>query len=324
MTRHTRMCRPARARRCCFAWPIRTTRWCSAPAICRNWRSAGAPMASAIRCRITTSTPPCRRRSSSISSAGARATRASAPRRSPCLQDILATEISPELVPGDGAAAQRTEDFVGPYALQDFNLFYATRYGFAPSKIAFLAFHAWRDAGDGRLAFRHAGRPARRLRSSHDQALAWRVLAPLLRDQPVQTKRHAERSEGEFRRFAVAARRLARAERFLRRRLARRSGRRSLTSADSPASVPRQLRESTRYWRRFTCLRRPTGRSPPFSYLSFIKASPTACPADLSGAASASSEGGASNTPSALVAAPKTLFPSTRTAPEATSRNASG
>ncbi len=65
------------------------------------------------------------------------------------LQDILATEISPELVPGDGAAAQRTEDFVGPYALQDFNLFYATRYGFAPSKIAFLAFHAWRDAGDG-------------------------------------------------------------------------------------------------------------------------------------------------------------------------------
>ena len=65
------------------------------------------------------------------------------------LQDILATEISPELVPGDGAAAQRTEDFVGPYALQDFNLFYATRYGFAPSKIAFLAFHAWRDAGEG-------------------------------------------------------------------------------------------------------------------------------------------------------------------------------
>jgi NAD+ synthase (glutamine-hydrolysing) len=65
------------------------------------------------------------------------------------LQDVLATEISPELVPGDGAAAQRTEDFVGPYALQDFNLFYATRYGFAPSKIAFLAFHAWRDAGEG-------------------------------------------------------------------------------------------------------------------------------------------------------------------------------
>ena len=50
---------------------------------------------------------------------------------------------------GRRRAAQRTEDFVGPYALQDFNLFYATRYGFAPSKIAFLAFRAWRDAGDG-------------------------------------------------------------------------------------------------------------------------------------------------------------------------------
>jgi len=66
------------------------------------------------------------------------------------LQDILATEISPELVPAGAGAPQRTEDFVGPYALQDFNLFYATRYGFAPAKIAFLAYHAWRDAGAGR------------------------------------------------------------------------------------------------------------------------------------------------------------------------------
>jgi NAD+ synthase (glutamine-hydrolysing) len=65
------------------------------------------------------------------------------------LRDILATEISPELVPGDGAASQRTEDFVGPYALQDFNLYYTTRYGFAPSKIAFLALRAWRDVNEG-------------------------------------------------------------------------------------------------------------------------------------------------------------------------------
>ncbi|QGM45408.1 NAD(+) synthase [Methylocystis heyeri] len=63
------------------------------------------------------------------------------------LQDILATEISPELVPG--AEVQRTEEFVGPYALQDFNLFYTTRYGYAPSKIAFLAMHAWSDADAG-------------------------------------------------------------------------------------------------------------------------------------------------------------------------------
>lgn len=64
------------------------------------------------------------------------------------LRDILDTEISPELVPG--ASVQRTEDVVGPYALQDFNLFYTTRYGFAPSKTAFLAFHAWSDATAGR------------------------------------------------------------------------------------------------------------------------------------------------------------------------------
>jgi NAD+ synthase (glutamine-hydrolysing) len=66
------------------------------------------------------------------------------------LHDILATEISPELVPaaGDGAI-QSTEGIVGPYALQDFNLFYVTRYGFAPSKIAYLAWHAWHDREQG-------------------------------------------------------------------------------------------------------------------------------------------------------------------------------
>ncbi|CAN5394391.1 NAD(+) synthase [soil metagenome] len=63
------------------------------------------------------------------------------------LEDILATEISPELVPGK--EVQATESFVGPYALQDFNLYYMTRYGMAPSKIAFLAWSAWHDATAG-------------------------------------------------------------------------------------------------------------------------------------------------------------------------------
>jgi NAD+ synthase (glutamine-hydrolysing) len=60
---------------------------------------------------------------------------------------ILDTEISPELVPGD--ELQSTESKVGPYALQDFALFYLLRYGMRPSKIAFLAWHAWRDAEEG-------------------------------------------------------------------------------------------------------------------------------------------------------------------------------
>jgi len=63
------------------------------------------------------------------------------------LRDILATEISPELVPGgqDQQPAQSTEAVIGPYELQDFHLFHILRYGFRPSKVAFLAHHAWHD-----------------------------------------------------------------------------------------------------------------------------------------------------------------------------------
>jgi NAD+ synthase (glutamine-hydrolysing) len=44
---------------------------------------------------------------------------------------------------------QSSEAKVGPYPLQDFSLFHALRYGFGPAKIAFLAWHAWRDADAG-------------------------------------------------------------------------------------------------------------------------------------------------------------------------------
>ncbi len=67
------------------------------------------------------------------------------------LHDILATEISPELVPaGADGVIQSTESIVGPYALQDFNLFYATRFGFRPSKIAYLSWNAWSNPERGR------------------------------------------------------------------------------------------------------------------------------------------------------------------------------
>jgi NAD+ synthase (glutamine-hydrolysing) len=69
------------------------------------------------------------------------------------LQAILDTEISPELVPpssGDSTRpAQKTAETVGPYELQDFNLYFITRYGFRPSKVAFLAAHAWSDKNRG-------------------------------------------------------------------------------------------------------------------------------------------------------------------------------
>ncbi len=66
------------------------------------------------------------------------------------LSAILATEISPELVPaGAEGMAQRTEAVIGPYELQDFNLFYVLRHGFRPAKIAFLALAAWGDVMKG-------------------------------------------------------------------------------------------------------------------------------------------------------------------------------
>lgn len=66
------------------------------------------------------------------------------------LRSILDTEISPELIPtDDGVALQSSQEIIGPYELQDFNLFYVTRYGFRPSKIAFLAYNAWHDAESG-------------------------------------------------------------------------------------------------------------------------------------------------------------------------------
>jgi NAD+ synthase (glutamine-hydrolysing) len=66
------------------------------------------------------------------------------------LEDVLGTEISPELVPpGADGAMQSTESMVGPYELNDFFLHHITRFGQRPSKVAFLAWHAWRDASAG-------------------------------------------------------------------------------------------------------------------------------------------------------------------------------
>jgi len=57
------------------------------------------------------------------------------------LRRVLETEISPELIPGK----QKTESSVGPYELQDFNLYYTLRFGYAPTKVAYLCHNAWQD-----------------------------------------------------------------------------------------------------------------------------------------------------------------------------------
>lgn len=72
------------------------------------------------------------------------------PEVSQTLLSVLDTEISPELVPStDADRPQSTQDKIGPYALQDFTLFHVLRRGDRPSKIAFLAEHAWSDATKG-------------------------------------------------------------------------------------------------------------------------------------------------------------------------------
>jgi NAD+ synthase (glutamine-hydrolysing) len=68
------------------------------------------------------------------------------------LLEILATKFSPELVPGetiDEQPSQPTEEIIGPFELQDFHLYYILRFGYAPPKVAFLAYCAWRDAALG-------------------------------------------------------------------------------------------------------------------------------------------------------------------------------
>jgi NAD+ synthase (glutamine-hydrolysing) len=66
------------------------------------------------------------------------------------LERVLAMPASPELVPQAAEGGrQSAEAAVGPYELQDFNLYYTSRYGFRPSKVAFLAHHAWGSRARG-------------------------------------------------------------------------------------------------------------------------------------------------------------------------------
>lgn len=65
------------------------------------------------------------------------------------LDDILATPVSPELLPAvEGQISQKTEDLVGPYELHDFYLYYILRWAFPPKKIFRLAKYAFAGAYD--------------------------------------------------------------------------------------------------------------------------------------------------------------------------------
>jgi NH3-dependent NAD+ synthetase len=161
------------------------------------------------------------------------------------LQSILSTEISPELVPGDdrdSEPAQHTEAKIGPYELQDFNLYYITRYGFRPSKVAFLSHHAWSDRTRGRLARRSGAGSTACVRSGDDPALVGAVSLSLLPDQPVQAFGHPQWPQGRLGWIIVAARRLACTQRCRRDGLARR-----IASGAAPGCSAARMTQAARH-----------------------------------------------------------------------------
>jgi NAD+ synthase (glutamine-hydrolysing) len=96
------------------------------------------------------------------------------------LQEIVETEISPELVPGEERAAQPaqiSENVIGPFELQDFFLYYISRFGHRPSRAVFLAEHAWGDREAG--VWPEDVPPDKR--SEYDRAAIKRWLAVFLR-----------------------------------------------------------------------------------------------------------------------------------------------
>lgn len=91
------------------------------------------------------------------------------------LEAIVETEISPELVPdaagNNDQPSQSTEATIGPYELQDFNLYYISRFGFRPSKVAFMSCHAWGDKNEG--AWPHLLPEARRHEYTLSEIKRW-------------------------------------------------------------------------------------------------------------------------------------------------------
>jgi NAD+ synthase (glutamine-hydrolysing) len=162
------------------------------------------------------------------------------------LQSILETTISPELVPGGGtkdrSPSQGTETAIGPFELQDFNLYYTSRFGLRPSKVAFLAHRAWGDRASGRWP--EDLRDDQRREYSLSEIKHW--LDVFIRrfyavSEPVQALMLAERSKGRFWRIAFPAQRLACAHGCRSRRMAPRATRTRARLMTESATTRRAL-----------------------------------------------------------------------------------
>ena len=203
------------------------------------------------------------------------------------LEAILATKISPELIPADDKGEmQSTEGTIGPYELHDFFLFHILRSGQPPSKVAFLAWQAWRDAEQGQWPLGYPEAPEARLRPADHPQVAGGLPLPLLPDQPVQAHRHPQLAQGLGGRSAQPTGRLARAERRRRRALARRAegGVRGLTRRGrgikgSAVSPPGRARVRRSAGRRGCPRHRKTAPSGTPSSPSVNRATSGSCPA---------------------------------------------
>ena len=143
------------------------------------------------------------------------------------LRSILTTEISPELVPssskGASQPAQHSEQIVGPFELADFFLYYLLRYGYRPSRIAFLAHHAWGDESRGRWPDLIS--PDDLIATTWPQSVhGWRCSSAGSSRPASSSDRRSPTARRSVREARCPTRRLASAQRRLRSRVARRTG----------------------------------------------------------------------------------------------------
>ena len=114
--------------------------------------------------------------------------------------------------PLKASRVQSSEAIVGPYELQDFNLYYTLRFGYPPPRVAFLAYCAWHDRDARRLA-RHPAEAPRSTTSARSRRHLGTFLYRFFQLSQFKRSAHSQRAEGRLGRLAVAARRLPRPQR---------------------------------------------------------------------------------------------------------------
>ena len=93
--------------------------------------------------------------------------------------------------------------FIGPYELQDFNNFYITRFGYLPTKVAFLAYCTWRDKTKGLWPDISADKE-KFLYFKRNKKMALRLFISIFQNFPIQTFLRSQRPKSRLRRITFA------------------------------------------------------------------------------------------------------------------------